>query len=248
MMLPWETLGSKATDLYKKVPPKLKYPAGSQEQSVNDRFLKRMDMYLFSNYQVRSVLVGSRPHPFLNYPRLKEYWTKRDSPLWKFDTTKTFAMLQAIKDQGHLDFHHELTELLRFGGVLSYGNIMRETYAIIYSFVDPDDLPDLEGLCEEDDGPTFRIILQRSLLIIRANHTQEIISDLYAKLDSAKLVMRPRGMAAYFGRITKFKNKLKTNQEIVSDSYLLRRTYLAIEGKHKKLDEAVSALRRAAGG
>ena len=35
MMLPWEILGSKATDLYKQRPPAIKYPAGSQDQAVN---------------------------------------------------------------------------------------------------------------------------------------------------------------------------------------------------------------------
>ena len=74
---------------------------------------------------------------------------------WSFDITKTFAMLQEIFDNDHTDFHQELYELLWFDGVLSYGNIMRETYAIIYSWIDADVLPDVDGLCEVDDGVLF---------------------------------------------------------------------------------------------
>ena len=46
---------------------------------------------------------------------------------WSFDTTKTFSVIKTIKDKGCDDFHDELTELLWFGEVLSYGNIMHET-------------------------------------------------------------------------------------------------------------------------
>ena len=146
-------------------------------------------MYLFRNFQVRSVLVGERTHPFADYARLNQYWTQLGYPNWNFDSTKTFAMLDIIKLNGHTDFHRELVDLLWFGGVVSYGNIMRETYAIIYSWIAEDDLPDLDGLCEEDDGPSFRNVVIKSLRIVRAHHTQEIITRLYNDLDSAKFVM-----------------------------------------------------------
>ena len=176
----------------------MKYPAGSRDERANKRFIKEMDMYLFRNFQVRSVLVGERLHPFGDYARLKQYWTQLGYPTWEFDSTKTFAMLDVIKSNGHLDFHRELNELLWFGGVLSYGNIMRETYAIIYSWVDESDLPDLDGIAEEDDGPSFRDVVIQSLRIVRVHHTQEIIARLYNEMDAAKLVMRPRGMSAYY--------------------------------------------------
>ena len=59
---------------------------------------------------------------------------------------KTFTTLEAIANNGDLALVNELTELLWFGGVVSYGNIMRETYAILYGWISELDLPDLEGL------------------------------------------------------------------------------------------------------
>ena len=76
-ILPWDTPGSKTDTLYKISPPKLEYPAGSRDEEVNKRFLKKMDMHLFSNFQVRKVLVGDRPHPFSGYDRLAEYWRQQ---------------------------------------------------------------------------------------------------------------------------------------------------------------------------
>ena len=93
-------------------------------------------MFLFSNFQVRAVLVGQRPHPFSDYERLKQFWAANGIRDWSFDTTTTFSMLQTIKDKGCDEFHEELTELLWFGGVLSYGNIMREVYAKLYGCMD----------------------------------------------------------------------------------------------------------------
>ena len=204
-------------------------------------------MYLFKNYQVRSVLVGERPHPFADYERLNQYWSSLGYGTWIFDPTKTFAMLDVIRENGHLDFHAELNELLWFGGVVSYGNILRETYAIIYSWIDEKDLPDLEGIAEDDDGVTFRNVVTKSLRIVRAQHTQEVIARLYNDLDSAKLIMRSRGMTAYFSQLNKIRIDMRKQGELVSEAYLLRRTYLAIAGKHKKLDESVAELRRVAG-
>ena len=95
-ILPWETPGSTATSLYKTSPPKLQYPAGSRDKKVINRFLKKMDMFLFKCYQVRAVLVGTRPHPFLSYDRLNRYWIENGKPAWKFDKSKTFEMLAAV--------------------------------------------------------------------------------------------------------------------------------------------------------
>lgn len=132
MVLPWATAGDpKTSSLFKIAPPNLKYPAGSIDERANKRFLKEMDIYLFSNFQVRVVLVGDRPHPFSNYERLQQFWASQGIRDWSFDTTTTFSMLKSIKDKGCDDFHEELTELLWFGGVLSYGNIMCEVYAKI---------------------------------------------------------------------------------------------------------------------
>ena len=156
-------------------------------------------------------------------------------------------MLQEIFENGHTDFHQELYDLLWFGGVLSYGNIMRETYAIMYSWIEAEDLPDIDGLCEVDDGVTFRKVIIKSLRVVRTKHTQEIISRLYEKLDGTELVMRPGGMTAFFGRLKKHKLALKKHGEIVSDAYLLRRTTLAISGKHKTLTDALVEMRKIAG-
>lgn len=41
--LPWDTPGASITSLYKTKAPNLKYPSGSQDEAVNERFLKRMD-------------------------------------------------------------------------------------------------------------------------------------------------------------------------------------------------------------
>ena len=126
-------------------------------------------------------------------------------------------------------------ELLWFGGVLSYGNIMRETCAIMHGMIALDNLPDLEGLCEASDGVSFRLVIKKSLRLVRPKHIQEIISRLYNQLDNTKLIMRTGGMAAYFGRLQKFKIDMKKHGEIVSDAYLLRRTTMAVSGKHKYL-------------
>ena len=206
-----------------------------------------MDMFLFSNFQVRAVLVGDRPHPFSNYERLEQFWAANGIKDWSFDTTTTFSMLKSIKDKGHDDFHAELTELLWFGGVLSYGNIMREVYAKIYAWIDPLDFADVDGLCEDDDGVSFRIVVQNSLRIVRVKHIQEMVSRGYDKLDDCNLVMRPRGMTAFFAKLRKAKLELKRQGEVVSEAYLLRITWKAIAGKHEKLDDAVSKLRTQAG-
>ena len=92
-ILPWDTPGSKTDTLFKISPPKLKHSAGSRDEEINKRFLKKINMYLFSNFQVHKVLVGDRPHPFLGYDRLAEYWRQQDIQDWKFDTTKTSSML-----------------------------------------------------------------------------------------------------------------------------------------------------------
>ena len=208
-VLPWETPGVKKTTLYRISAPKLVYPAGSIDESLNQRFLRKMDMYLFRNFQVRAVLVGQRKHPFLDYPRLKEYWTAVGEINWSFNPENTFAMLNKIQAAGHADFHQELTELLWFGGILSYGNIMRETYAIIYNWISAENLPDVDGLCEEDDGVTFRKIIQQSLRVVRVKHTQELISRQYDKLSKIKLILRPSGMSAYFAQMNKVRLELK---------------------------------------
>ena len=104
-----------------------------------------MDMYLFTNFQVRAILVGDRPHPFVGYTRLAEYYKQLGQHDWTFDTSTTFATLQEIRENGHTDFYTELYELLWFRGVRSYGNIMRETYVIIYSWISAEDFPDVDG-------------------------------------------------------------------------------------------------------
>ena len=246
-VLPWEFAGNKFTSLYKASPPKLKYPGGSRDENINKRFLKRMDMFLNKNFLVRSVLRGDTPHPFSTYDRLKQYWHKLGYPDWVFNTSETFATLNAIKINGHLAFHAELSELLWFGGVVSYGNIMSEVYTIIYEWVDDEDFIDLEGLCEEQDGITFRKVIIGSLRIIRVHHKQEIINNLYDKLDAVKLCMRPGGMLGYFSQLRKFRLQLNQQGERVSDSYLIRRTKLAVKGKHPKLDDVIADLRRKAG-
>ena len=88
-----------------------------------------------------------------------------------------------------------------FGGVLSYGNIVREVYAKIYAWIDPLDFTDVDGLCEEDDGVSFRIVIEQSLRVVRVQHTHEIVSRGYDKLDDCQLVMRPRGMTAFFNKL-----------------------------------------------
>ena len=206
-----------------------------------------MDMHLFSNFQVRAVLVGNRPHPFSNYERLQQFWQSQGVMDWSFDTTTTFSMLKTIKDKGCDDFHDELTELLWFGGVLSYGNIMREVYARIYSWIDPLDFADVDGSCESDDGVSFHIVIQQSLRVVRVQHTHEIVSRGYDKLDACVLVMRPRGMTAFFNKLRTAKLELKQDGENVSDAYLLRTAWCKIKGKHDKLDDAISKLRTQAG-
>ena len=44
---------------------------------------------------------------------------------------------------------------------------MSETYTILYDFVDEEDLTDLEGICEENDGITFR----KRKIIINSLHS-----------------------------------------------------------------------------
>ena len=124
---------------------------------------------------------------------------------------------------------------------------MRETYAIMYSLIKADDLPDIDGLCEVDDDITFRNVIIQSLRVVRPKHTQEIISRLYEKLDGTKLVLRPGGMTVFFGRLNKHKLTVKKHGEIVSEAYLLRRTKLAISGKHKTLTDALVEMREIAG-
>ena len=246
-IMPWEIPGAKTSSLYKTSPPKILYPTGSRDEETNQHFLKQLDMYLFSNFQVRSILVGDRPHPFSGYSRLSQYYSQLGQPDWEFDTTTTFATLQEIRQNGHTNFYQELYELLWFGGVLSFGNIMRETYAVMYSLFAVEDLPDVEGLCEVDDGVSFRLVIIESLRVVRPKHTQEIISRLYTKIDETKLVLRPGGMSAYFARLNKFRLKMKKQGEIVSEAYLLRRTTLAVSGKHKVLKDAVKEMRKIAG-
>ena len=124
---------------------------------------------------------------------------------------------------------------------------MRETYAIIYSWIEANVLPDIDGLCEVDDGVTFRKVVIKSLSIVRPKHTQEIVSRLYEKLDNTKLVMRTGGMSAFFGRLNKHKLALKKHGEIVSEAYLLRHTKMIISGKHETLIKLLTELRRTAG-
>ena len=246
-VLPWENAGSKITSLFRSAPPKLKYPAGSRNEDINKRFCKRMDHYLFRSFQVRDVLMGKRPHPFSSYKPLQRYWQDRGIEDWTFDTTKTFSTLDAIQQNGDETFHQEISDLLWFGGVVSYGNILRETYAILYGWISEQDLPDLEGLCEEDDGCTFREIIIKSLRTVRPQHTQELIARLYRKLDKTALVMRPGGMTAYFAKLNQIRLAMKKQNEIVSESYMLHRTYMAVTGKHQKLQDAVAEMRRTAG-
>ena len=246
-ILPWEFEGNKFTSLYKCAPPKLTYPGGSTNAKKNNRFIKRMDMFLNKNFLVRSVIHGETPHPFQMYPRLKQYWTQMGQPDWNFNTAETFATLDAIKDKGHHTFHAELTELLWFGGVVSYGNIMAETYTIIYDFINDDDLTDVEGLCEENDGITFRKVVIRSLSITRQNHTQQIINNLYTDMDKVQLCMWIGGMNGYFSQLLTIKLKLKKHGENVSDTFLIHKSTVTIKDKHEKLDAILAELRRKSG-
>ena len=246
-ILPWDINGNKHTKLYNISPPKLKYPAGSRDETVNDRFVTQMDMFLNRSYLVRSVMSGSTPHPFSVYERLDQYWAALGTPDKVFNPAETFATLECIKNNGHEAFHAELVELLWFGGVVSYGNIMAETYAIIYNWIEPEDLPDLEGLCELNDGITFRKEVIKSLRIVRVKHKQQIINNLYSKLDGIQLVMRNGGMAGYFAKLRKARLKLNKAGETVSEAYLLRRVIIATSKKHNKIDEVIAELRRKAG-
>ena len=246
-ILPWNFNGNNHTKLYSTTPPKLSYPSGSRDKTTNNRFITRMNMYLNRNFLVRSAISGVTPHPFSNYDRLKEYWRAIGTPNRTFDTKETFATLQEIKDKGHLAFLQELNELLWFGGIVSYGNIMAEVYTIIYDWIDPSDLQDVEGLCETNDGITFHKVIVKSLQTIRPQHTQEIINGLYDDLDNVKLIMRPGGMAGFFAQIKKHKLKLKQKGQEVTDAYLIRRTTMATQSKHPKLAEVIAQLRRFAG-
>ena len=246
-VLPWDINGNKHTKLYSAAPPNLKYPAGSRDEDANDRFVIQMDMFLNRNYLVRSVINGTTPHPFSVYDRLNDYWTALGMPNKVFNTTETFATLESIKEKGHEAFHAELIELLWFGGVVSYGNIMAEVYAIIYGWIDPDDLPEIEGLCELNDGITFRNEVIKSLHVVRVNHKQQIINNLYSKLDNVQLVMRNGGMHGFFAKLRKARLKLNKAGEMVSEAYLLRRVIMATSNKHNKIDEVIAELRRKAG-
>ena len=74
---------------------------------------------------------------------------------------------------------------------------MREVYAKIYGWIDPLDFADVDGSCENDDGVSFRIVIQQSLRVVRVQHTHELVSRGYDKLDVCELVMRPRDMTAF---------------------------------------------------
>ena len=74
-IMPWAVPGTKDnSSLYKTSSPDITYPAGSRDEEKNNRFVEAMDMYLFTNFQVRAILVGDRPHPFVGYTRLAEYY------------------------------------------------------------------------------------------------------------------------------------------------------------------------------
>lgn len=247
LILPWEINGNKHTKLYATAPPKLVYPAGSRDESINERFVKQMDMFLNRNFLVRSILNGTTPHPFSDYERLTEYWTALGKPHKVFNTKETFATLDEIKANGHEGFHQELIDLLWFGGIVSYGNIMAETYAIIYEWIKPIDLPDLEGLCESNDGISFREVIINSLRVVRVKHTQAIINNLHSRLESTKIILGPGGMAGYFAKIKQIRQRMAKAGEALSDSYLIRTITLAASKKHSKLDECLTDLRRVAG-
>ena len=145
-------------------------------------------------------------------------------------------------------FHQELSELLWFGGTISYGNIMQQSYALImYSWIDPQEFPDLEGLCEENDGVTFRKIIRESLRIVRAQHVQTLISREYDKMCELTLVMKPRDMSAFFAKMNKYRLKLKKYGDTVSDTFLLHQCYTSIRGRHSELDKAIADMRKKAG-
>ena len=148
-----------------------------------------MNMYLNRNFLVRSALSGNTPHPFSSYERLQEYWRAVGTPTKVFNPAETFATLQDIEEKGHLAFLQEMNELLWFGGIVSYGNIMSEVFTIIYDWIDPTDLQDVEGLCETNDGITFHKVITKSLQTVRPCHTQEIINGHYDDLDNVKLTM-----------------------------------------------------------
>ena len=105
----------------------------------------------------------------------------------------------------------------------------------------------MDGSCEEDDGISFRIVIQQSLRVVRVQHTHEIVSRGYDKLDNCELVMRPRGMTAFFNKLRRAKLELKEEGELVSDAYLLRTAWNKIRGKHDMLDDVISKLRTQAG-
>ena len=217
-ILPWEYNGNTHTKLYNRAPPKLVYPTGSRDKATNQRFIAQMNMYLNSNFLVRSILNGDNPHPFSGYTRLQNYWRELGFPDKVFDTSETFAVLDEIKSRGHDGFHAELVELLWFGGIVSYGNVMAEMYAIIYNWIKPEDLPDVEGLCECNDGITFHKVIVDSLRLVRVQHTQQIVSSLYTELDNNTLVMRPGGMTGYFARLKKLVFELNKQGEKVTDA------------------------------
>ena len=224
--------------------PNLKYLSGSQDESTNERFLKRMDFYLFQNYQVRRVLLSELPHPFSQYPRLKQYYAVQGKPAWTFDCTTTYAVLKEIKVNGHMDFYQEMSDLLWFGDTISYGNIIHQTYAIMYAWIDPQALPDLNGLCEENDGVTFRKVIRDSLRIVRSQHKQALISREYDKIRTLKLVMKPRGMTAFSAKMNKYRLKLKKYGDTVSDTFLLHQAYTSIRGRHAELNKAIADMRK----
>ena len=76
---------------------------------------------------------------------------------------------------------------------------LAETYEIIYNWIKPEYLTDVESLCECNDGLTFRsvIIIINSLRLVHSQNKQQIIDDLYAKLDNNTLTMRTGDTAGY---------------------------------------------------
>ena len=246
-ILPWDFNGNKTGKLYNCSPPGITYPAGSRDKKVNDRFVSRMNMFLNRNFLVRSALSGVTPHPFSNYERLNQCWAATGSRRTNFNPEETFATLNEIKTNGHLAFFQELNELLWFGGILSYGNIMAEVYTFIYDWIKPVDLPEVEGLCEAHDGITFHKVITKSLQLVRPQHKQQIIDNWYDELDEVQLIMRPGGMAGYFAKVKTFKMKLKDAGETITDAYMIRRATKALHHKHTKLAEALATMRTLAG-
>ena len=118
---------------------------------------------------------------------------------------------------------------------------------ILYNWIKPNDLPDVDGMCEKHDGITFHKIIVKSLRVVRSSHTQQIIDNLYEKLDNVQLIMWPGGMTGYFAKQKKYKNRLKAIGEKVTDAYLIRWYTISFKENHVKLESALSKLRQEAG-